>query len=400
MRHFIPHFLFAIGLIYCISIANPVLGQEQEQSFTIYSKYLQEERSFWVSLPKHYDVQQYACHALYVFDADEQQSSQTYKAIRNQLFEVGQYIRPLIIIGIEQKNRSRELQPHQKKGKQFSNFVEKEVVPFIDSVYNTIPDRIIAGHSLGGYFALNTWMQSELFRACFAFSPAIYCDDNRIRSDLDNYFKNKRPKGLLYVNHGTEGRTESEIQKYIPAFNKVLNQNKNDSLLYQYKVYQNYGHNYTPIVGLTDALLFHFSQWQLDNTTLEKLWDKTLPPIPTFHQLYEQLDHYAGFKVEREADLLYNLALHYHETGDSSKAIELVNYAIELNPKDGFAYLNKAEILLKSNPEEAKENLIQALLYLKPEDVFEGTKNFKEYDFWRSVIQEYLLEIEQATAPK
>ena len=257
-------------------VAGSASAQERTIEFRIKSEHLDQERSIWISLPKYYAENKYQCHTLYLLDADQIQSSQTIKSIRNQLFENGGYIQPLIIVGITQINRSRELSPYGKTGAKFLRYINEEVIPLIDSTFNTIPDRIIAGHSLGGYFALHTWMASIKFNSCFAFSPAIYYKENRITADLGDYLNREHPKGILYINNGTESITELRIKKYISDLTKTFHSNASDSLFFKYKEYEGYGHNFTPIVGTTDGLLFHFSKWNFDENTISKLRSKEL----------------------------------------------------------------------------------------------------------------------------
>lgn len=380
-------FLLAAGFMHAQYI--------EEFHFKVESAILGETREVWVSLPKYYHENSYRCHTLYLLDGDSHQSSQTIRAIRNELFERGGYIRPLIIVGIEQKRRSHELSPYGETGKKFLDFIELELVPSIDSSFNTNEDRIIAGHSMGGYFSLNVWMNSEQFNSCFAFSPAIYNQENKITKDLEAYLRLQKPKGVVYVNNGTEGTTENLIQEYIDELKDAFAQYGTAHLFFQYKEYEGYGHNFTPIVGMTDALLFHFSKWSFGEELIAKLWDKKVEPITTYENWYSTLDDWAGFEVKRENDLLNNLAYHYYNSGDTLKALELINYALAIDSTDGFSYLGKGEILMGKDKEASKEAFIKALIYLKPEDVFENTKNFRELEFWKSVVEENLNKLKE-----
>ena len=231
----------------------------EEYYFTIYSEHLEEQRNVWVSLPKYYHQNNYECHTLYVLDGDSQRAGETFRAIRNELFESGGYIEPLIIVGIEQKRRSYELSPNGKTGKKFYSFIDNELIPQIDSTFNTNTNRIIAGHSLGGYYALYVWMQNEKVSSCMAFSPAIFNKEGKIIEDLEEYLKKSQPKGTIYINNGTDSHVEQKIKKYIPKFLEVLDTKLVNSELLQYKEYEGHGHNFTPIVGLTDGLLHHLS---------------------------------------------------------------------------------------------------------------------------------------------
>jgi len=384
-----------LSLFTSFLLTAPIFSQYQtEHRFTINSNHLDDTREVWVSLPKYYHQNKYKCHTLYLFDGDNIQSNETIKAIRNELFECGGYIEPLIIVGVEQKVRNRELSPYGSRGKVFQEFIESELIPCIESSYSTNGDRIIAGHSLGGYYALHLWMKSNLFSSCFAFSPAIYNNENRITKDIVEYLEANQPKGHVYVNNGTQGNTERRIKEYIEELKSAFTTHGNQDLYFKYDEHEGQGHNFTPMLGLADALLFHFSRWQFDDKLIDKLWSKEIDPIIAYESVYEGVDDWAGYKVKRENDLLNNISSHYLRTGDTIKAVEIINYAILNDSLDGFTHLKKGEILMSTDKKEAKHSFANALIHLKPEDVFENTKNFREFDFWKDIIAEHLKTIE------
>ena len=367
----------------------------EEFYFTIDSEHMEEERNIWVSLPKYYNQNKYDCHTLYVLDGDSYRSGETFRAIRNELFESGGYIEPLIIVGIEQKRRSYELSPYGKTGAKFSAFLSNEVIPLIDSKFQTNGNRIIAGHSLGGYYALHIWMTNKDINSCLAFSPAIFNKEGKIIDDINEYLTTNQPSGTIYINNGTDSHVEKRIKKYIPELLKVFETKLDNSEMLQYKEYLGHGHNFTPIVGLTDGLLHHFSFYQFDDETITKLWAKELDPIPTYQKRYGEIDKWAGRTVERDNDLFNNLASHYLNTQDTLKALKLIDYAIELDSTDAFSYMTKGEILMDLDKKQARESLIRSLILLKPENVFESTKNFREYEFWKGNIEELLRKIDE-----
>jgi predicted alpha/beta superfamily hydrolase len=68
---------------------------------------------------------------------------------------------PMIVVGIPNTNRSRDLTPttvanntdgvkNSGGGERFLSFIEKELIPYIDSNYPTALYKILMGHSLGG----------------------------------------------------------------------------------------------------------------------------------------------------------------------------------------------------------------------------------------------------------
>ncbi|MBQ0740652.1 prolyl oligopeptidase family serine peptidase, partial [Aquimarina celericrescens] len=68
--------------------------------------------------------------------------------------------------------------PHPSGGgKKFIDFMNKELIPYIEGELKIIPvDRTLYGHSLGGYLALYTLFQQEqpnLFKNVIAASPNL-----------------------------------------------------------------------------------------------------------------------------------------------------------------------------------------------------------------------------------
>ena len=64
--------------------------------------------------------------------------------------------------------------------KKFLEFIEKELIPWTEATYRTVPFRMLAGHSAGGNFALHAMrMKPTLFQAIIAASPWLAWDDRR-----------------------------------------------------------------------------------------------------------------------------------------------------------------------------------------------------------------------------
>lgn len=95
--------------------------------------------------------------------------------------------------------------------KKFLEFIEKEVIPFIESNYRVSKtDRGLGGYSYGGLFSLYTlFSQSELFSIYFAGSPSIGYDKGvlfNLEKDYSNSHINVKAK--LFMSAGEkEGST-------------------------------------------------------------------------------------------------------------------------------------------------------------------------------------------------
>ena len=129
---------------------------------SLQSKVLNETRKFWVHIPKKFNENssKKKYPVLYLLDGPDHFVSVT-GLIQKLSTSLGDEICPeMIIIGIESKDRVKDFLPvltenieeNIKNIKQddFTTFLEKELIPYIDSVYPTLPYRLLIGHSLGG----------------------------------------------------------------------------------------------------------------------------------------------------------------------------------------------------------------------------------------------------------
>ena len=68
---------------------------------------------------------------------------------------------------------------------QTMQFIADELLPWVDAHYPTLPLRILAGHSLGGLFALYTMRtRPDFFHIVIAMSPALQWNDGALIPEL------------------------------------------------------------------------------------------------------------------------------------------------------------------------------------------------------------------------
>ena len=150
---------------------------------TVYSKILNDKRAIQVHVPEGDKNQHYP--VLYILDGEDHFLSAV--AISEQLSGV---IPPIIVVGINNmgfNTRERDLTPTEDKninansggGENFISFIEKELIPYIESKYPTANYRIFSGHSLGGLAVVNAFFNhTKLFNAYIALDPSLWWDSN------------------------------------------------------------------------------------------------------------------------------------------------------------------------------------------------------------------------------
>ena len=145
---------------------------------TLYSKILGEKRTIWVHIPESYKSehgQTKSFPVLYLLDGDSH-FSYTVGMIENLSSRGNSILPKMIVVSILNTDRTRDLSPTKAEvmppfiskstsersggGKSFMRLIENELIPYIESNYNTLQYRLFVGHSFGGLTVLNTLMEN------------------------------------------------------------------------------------------------------------------------------------------------------------------------------------------------------------------------------------------------
>ena len=266
---------------------------------SIDSKILKEKRKIWVHIPNSssngglYAPVKYP--VVYLLDGDAHFYSVV--GMIQQLSSVnGNAICPeMIVVGIPHIDRIKDLTPthaHVSQmvdsatastsggGEQFTSFLEKEVIPYIDATYPTLPYRTFIGHSLGGLIVMNTLLNhKELFNSYISIDPSMWWDTRKLLTKgagilAQQNFKNKSlylaiantmKPGMDTALVKRDTSFETEHIRSILMLNTVLQKNKQNGLAYNYKYYDGDTHGSVPLIATYDALhtLFDFYNFTL-----------------------------------------------------------------------------------------------------------------------------------------
>lgn len=186
----------------------------------------------------------------------------------------------IIVVGIPNTKRVRDLTPTQSisnyEGKpdttgkykssggneMFFAFLQKELMPIIDSTYKTQPYKVFAGHSFGGISSINCMLtHPDMFDAYIAISPSFWWDKEYLLKLTEKKLTSGATlnKKLFYCD-GNEGGSNSFFHKGLLKFDSVIAGKKIVGLDYKYTYYPTEMHMTVPIVAYLDALRFVFKQ--------------------------------------------------------------------------------------------------------------------------------------------
>lgn len=277
-----------IALFICLCLSTQARQNESSQiaigyTQSIHSEILKEDRSFWISLPESYNDPKYAKASypvIYLLDGEANFYSIT--GIQRYLSK-GPYahIPEMIVVGILNTDRTRDLTPsragreayYDKKAKLFANsggnsnfiaFLQKELIPHINSSCRSKDYRILVGHSFGGLTAINVLLNhTNLFNAYIAIDPSLWWDNELLLKQAKAVIKNKDfMKRSLFVARAnkliTAQDTSTDMQRSNETFAKLLFGDNNASLRWNAKYYAEEDHGTIPIPAAFDGLKFIF----------------------------------------------------------------------------------------------------------------------------------------------
>jgi uncharacterized protein len=122
----------------------------------------------------------------------------------------------------------------------FLDFLEHELIPFVDHKYRTVAtDRGLLGHSYGGLFALYALEQRPgLFQRIVAASPVVGWDHRLL------FAARERLKALpAPVRLDLSAGTDADVTEDVVAFAKLLDEIKPTGLDYRSTIYPGENHN-------------------------------------------------------------------------------------------------------------------------------------------------------------
>jgi uncharacterized protein len=178
-------FALYVGISSSQAINQLAKKNDVNKAESIHSKILNEERKIWVYVPTTSEIT-HIFPVVYVLDGDNQFGS--VKAMVQYLSETQRntILPQMIIIGIQIIDRMRDF-----NGEAFTSFIEKELIPYVDSTYPTSLYRILIGHSFGGAYTINTFFNNtELFKSYIAIDQMSF-DNQKLLEQANKVLKEK-----------------------------------------------------------------------------------------------------------------------------------------------------------------------------------------------------------------
>ena len=177
-----------------------------------------------------------------------------------------------IIVAIENIDRERDFtvtkietkRPNTMGGgKNFLNFIERELIPYVDKNYSTEPYRILAGHSLGGLLTLNSYVdENSLFNAYISIDPSIWWDEQMMSEKVDAISTSSLKKKLYIATAGQGVGNRERNKKRHDALYTLLNKRGEEASNVKIEYFENESHQSVPLIALYQSLRYLYDENQ------------------------------------------------------------------------------------------------------------------------------------------
>jgi uncharacterized protein len=339
---------------------------------SVASKILNEKRTVWIYLPTGYDPaakQRYP--VVYLLDADWNFAA--FSGMEHELSEVigNTVFPPMIIVAIPNTDRTRDLTPTNGTldpdgnktddfktsggGEKFTAFIEKELMPHIDSAYRTAPYKMLVGHSFGGLTAMNIAIHhTDMFNSYLVIDPSMWWDGRKLLNQARDVFKQKKFEGksmfLAIANTMPAGMDTLRVQKdtshtsghikSILEVKNILQQNASNGLNWSYKYYNGDSHGSVPLIAEYDGMHFLFSFYDFppgfQGTMIDKNAKIDVEALISNH--YDDISKHMGYKILPPEDMLNQIGYYLLGTGMPERAYVVFNLNIKNYPDSPNAY--------------------------------------------------------------
>lgn len=232
MRFIHNNLVFALIIfISCSSTSQPKDPIPEHETFKIQSVQVGEERTINVWTPKNYKTGTDSLPVLYMADGGIKED---FPHIANTLAKLirENKIKPLILVGIENTQRRRdltgftevekdkEIAPVVGGSEKFRAFIKNELFPEIDKRYRTSAEKSIIGESASGLFVMETFfLAPEMFDNYIAFDPSLWWNNHYlVRTAKEHAAKFPTTEKRLWF----AGSAAADISPYTKQLAEIL----------------------------------------------------------------------------------------------------------------------------------------------------------------------------------
>lgn len=339
----------ALLLISSAAIAQPPTGTVKR--FSIKSTVLGEDRIIMVRTPVGYETNKVSYPVLYMTDGDAHMG---HTASTIEFLTQNGRISDLIVVGVTNTDRTRDLTPAKSTDKtpagdlrfptsggadNFLKFFETELIPEIEKEYRVLPYRILAGHSLGGLFAIHAMITKPgLFNSYIAVSPSLQWENSDELKRVEAYLKNqKEAKITLFTSIGNE---PGAIGEDFDKFKDMLSKSNIKGFEWQAERMGDEDHGSVVLRSHYFGLRKVYEGWQAPSDPKS---GAILGGLKGADAHYKKLSEKFGYPIPTPENLINQMGYQFLFDGKPEEAIAVLKANVERYPASANVYDSLAE---------------------------------------------------------
>jgi len=239
---------------------------------SLYSEALQEQRFLDIVLPENFkQAPDKKYEVIYLLDGEW--NINLIPFIHRFTQQEG-YLPPAIFVGLPNtylngvNQRDRDFLPVNGANK-FLDFLEKEVIPYIEKKYPANGERTLFGHSYGGLFVGYTFLTApQLFNAYLASDPAFHGSGGYVLSLAKEKLGKISDANKSFWINGIQS-----TYKYmgIDVMDSIFQQQAPKALHYKCSLYPNETHNSVRLKGVYDGFKFFYEGYSTARVTFHPM---------------------------------------------------------------------------------------------------------------------------------
>ncbi|NVJ86089.1 MAG: alpha/beta hydrolase [Algoriphagus sp.] len=362
---------YFLTLIFLAQLSFLAYSQEEiviGEKHNIYSEVLNEERTYWVSLPESYsnNASDYKTYpVLILLDGNIHFNFiagmvQYHSADRNRSLKIPE----MIVVGIQNVDRRRDFTPDKiitvrenntGGGDRFLSFLEKELIPEIDKKYRTEPYRILYGHSLGGLLATHAYLkENTLFNSFLAIDPSFGTWDAQTMDQKLESISPQTFQRYIYFATANWGKQNLTNRDRHVRFYESLNRLYEGTLRARLDYFENESHASVPPIAFLQGI-----------TTIYEGYGISFREIKTIDQLnghFQGISDRLGYKVNPPETLVNQVGYAFIRSNDENEKMKGLDFFL-LNTQNFPGSFNAFDSLGEAY--EAVEDTTNAILGYK-----------------------------------
>ena len=336
------------------------------ETVSLRSEILDELRTVYVSLPASYHQSQRRYPVLYLLDGEWH-----FPVVASQVRYLSECsasdnIAPeLIVVGVQNVDRDRDYTPTHVpeyegmefptsgSADKFHQFLNRELIPFIDGTYRTVDHRVLGGWSFGGLFTIHSLLKNPgLFNAYLGISPSLWWEHERLLGEPPPG-PLERPTRLV-MTIGTEeegGWTHTAATKLAMQ----LEERPIDGLQLTFIEIEGAGHNQSLPLAYYRAIRALYSDWLAPDEIIEAGRGR-------IEEYYQELSKRYGYAVAVPEPVLMSLGIGHLQADRIEQARAVFEEITRQYAESSYGHYLLGRTWQKSgNPAAAREEYLRAI---------------------------------------